>query len=63
MPVVVFMNLWLDGGLRDGSAHSSVYLFVYLFILVDSHVLALHSGFCDGFLHVARVVLSICTAG
>jgi len=35
-------------------------VFIYL---VDSRVLAGHLGFCGGFLHVARVVLSICTAG
>jgi len=58
LPVVVFMDLCLDGGLRDGFAHDSV-----LFILVDSRVLAGHSGYCGGFLHAARVVLSICTAG
>jgi len=57
LPVVVFVDLCLGGGLRDRFACGSV------FILVDSRVLAGHSGFCGGFLHVARVVLSICTAG
>jgi len=58
LPVVVFwIYVW------EEDCEIGLPMVVFILFLVDSRVLAGHSGSCGGFLHVARVVLSICTAG